>query len=179
MGKFDEKVREHFWMLISSSMGDIGDEEAFKERYSPVFKINTKEAFKLVEDHVWTILYSVTRKTKDPTELRTKLEPVAQFDKGKVKEHIWNILIFSLGENREKDAFREQFEPVLKINSKEAYKLVEDRVWKIFYSVASKIKDPTELRNKLEQVVQIDVKPAAEMIKEVNPEKHKLLLIYK
>lgn len=160
-------------------MSDIGDEETFKERYSPVFKINTKEAFNLVEDHVWTILHSIVRKTKDPNELRTKLDPVVQFDKGKVKEHIWSILVFSFGENRDKAVFREYFEPVFKINSKEAYKLVEDRLWTIFYSVAHKIKDPSELRNKLEPVIQIDVKPAAEMIKEVNPEKHKLLLIYK
>ena len=132
------------------------------------FKINTKEAFKLVEDHVWTILFSVTRKTKDPNELRTKLEPVAQFDKGKGKEHIWNILIFSLGEKRDKNAFRSIFEPIFKINSKEAYKLVEDRVWTILYSAACETKDPIKMKSKLEPVVQIDVRPAAEMIKEVN-----------
>ena len=179
MGQFEDKIKEHFWMLVCSSIGDIGDEEAFKGKYEQVFKINSKEAYKIAEDHVWTVLHSIISKTKDPNELRNKLEPVLQIDTKKTKDHIWEILTFTFGDNRNQEVFRTKFEPILKINSKEALKLVEDKVWTIIYSITRKINDPLELSRKLEQVVQIDVKPAAEMIKENNPEKYELLLIYK
>lgn len=166
-------------MLVNSKLGDIGNDEAFKNKFSQTFKINSKEAFKLVEEHVWTILYSITIKNKNPNDLKVKLGPVIQIDTGKTKEHIWNILAFSTGDNRNKNSFKEIYEPIFKINTKEAYKLVEDKVWTILYSLAREAGDPEELREKLAPIVQIDVKPAAEMIKEDNPEKHKLLLIYK
>ncbi|GAG62276.1 unnamed protein product, partial [marine sediment metagenome] len=147
--------------------------------FSQVFKINSKEASMLVEEHVWTILYSITNKFKNPSDLKEKLEPIIQIDTGKTKEHIWNILAFSTGDNRNKNSFKEIYGPIFKINTREAYKLVEDKVWTILYSLAREAGDPEELREKLEPIVQIDVKLAAEMIKEDNPEKHKLLLLYK
>ena len=179
MGKYKEKVREHFWMLVCRSMGSMKDEHTFKKTFEPIFKINTKETFKLIEDHVWSILYSSISEARNPADLKRELESVIQFDIGKTKNHIWKILLFSASKFRGEEAFRELFEPILRINSKEAYKLGIDRVWSILFSIARKIKEPKELSEKLDPFVEIEVKPAAQMIKEDNPEKYKMLLIYK
>jgi len=156
MGKYKEKVREHFWMLVCRSMDNMKDAHTFKKTFEPIFKINTKEAFKLIEDHVWSILYSSISEARNSIDLKRELESVLQFDIGKTL-----------------------FEPILRINSKEAYKLGKDRVWSILFSIARKLKEPKELSEKLHPLVEINVKPAAQMIKEDNPEKYKMLLIYK
>ncbi len=179
MGKYKEKVREHFWLFVCRTMGNIKDEHSFKKNFEPVFKINTKEAFTLIEDHVWTIIYSSISEARNPVDLKRELEAVLQFDIGKTKEHLWKILLFSVSKSRGEETFRELFEPILRINSKEAYKLGKDRVWSILFSIARKLKEPKELSEKLHPLVEIEVKPAAQMIKEDNPEKYKMLLIYK
>ncbi|MHA1969049.1 MAG: hypothetical protein ACW964_14775, partial [Candidatus Hodarchaeales archaeon] len=78
MGQYEKKIKEHFWMLVNSSLSDIRDDEVFKNKFSQAFKINSKEAFKLVEKHVWTILYSLASKLKNPDDLRDKLKPIIQ-----------------------------------------------------------------------------------------------------
>jgi len=179
MGEYKEKIKKHFWMLACSSTSKIGDEEAYREKFEPVFKINSKEAIKLVEDPLWSTLYSLTREIQDPNELRKQLGPVVQIEVGIVREHIWKLLIFSVSETCDENTFRENFEPLFRINSKEAVNLVEGHLWTALYSLTRKIQDPKELRKQLEPIVQIDVKRAAEVIKEDNPEKYKFLQIYK
>ncbi len=179
MGDYKEKIQKHFWMLVCSSISKMDDKETYREKYEPVFKIKSKEAFKLVEDPFWSTLYSLTRDIQDPNELRKQLEPVVQIDVGKVREHIWKLLIFSAGETCNKNTFRENFEPIFKINSNEAVNLVADHLWTALYSLTRKIQEPKELMKELEPIVQIDVKRAAETIKEDNPEKYEFLQIYK
>lgn len=179
MGEYKEKIKKHFWMLVCDSVSKIDNEETYREKYEPVFKINSKEAVKLVENPLWSELYSLTKKIQDPDELRKELEPVVQIDLGKVREHIWKLLIFSVSETNDENAFRENFEPLFKINSKEAVNFVEDHLWRALYSLTKKIQEPKELRKELESIVQIDVKLAAETIKEDNPEKYEFLQIYK
>ncbi|MHA2223781.1 MAG: hypothetical protein ACXAC8_01035 [Candidatus Hodarchaeales archaeon] len=179
MGEYKEKIKAHFWMLVCSSVNKIGNEEAYREKYEPVFKINSKEAIKLIEGSLWSRLYSFTREIQDPNELRKQLEPVVQIEVGVVREHIWKLLISSVSGTSDENTFRENFEPMFRINSKEAVNLVEGHLWTALYSLTRKIQDPKELRKQLESIVQIDVKRAAEAIKEDNPEKFKFLQIYK
>jgi len=179
MGEYQEKIKKHFWMLVCDSVSNIDDEKVYREKYDQVFKINSKEAVKLVEDPLWSKLYSLTREIQDPNELRNQLEPVVQIDVGKVKEHIWNLLILTASETCDKHTFRENFEPLFKIKSKEAVSFVENHLWRKLFSLTKKIPEPKELRKELEPIVQIDIKRAAEVIKEDNPEKYKFLQIYK
>jgi hypothetical protein len=179
MGEYKEKVRKHFWMLIASSMDEIGSEEAFREKLEPVFKIRSDNAIKLVEDRLWTVLYSLTRRIKDPDELHKDLGSVVQIDSGKVKSNIWKLIILAVGENCDQKSFREHFEPIFKINTKKAVELVDDHLWAAFYSFTRKTKDPDELNKRFQPLVQIDVNRAAEAIKQINPEKYKFLQIYK
>jgi hypothetical protein len=90
----------------------------------------------------------------------------------------WQLLLFSVSETHDKNAFRENFEPLLKINSKEAVNLVMDHLWTKLFALTRKIQEPKDLRQELESIIQIDVKRAAEIIKEANPEKYQFLQIY-
>ncbi|MFX1507813.1 MAG: hypothetical protein ACFFDC_17125 [Promethearchaeota archaeon] len=179
MGEYQEKIKKHFMMLVCSSVSEIDDAKAYRKKYEAAFKIKSKEAFKLVEDHFWSRLYSIIKETRDPDELRKQLESVAQIDVGKVRNHIWQLLLFSVSENRDKNTFRENYEPMFKINPKEAVNLVGDHVWTMIFAKTRKIREPTDLEQELESMVQIDVKQAAEIIKEDNPEKFKFLQAYK
>ncbi len=179
MGEYEEKITKHFWMLVCSSLDEIGDMRAYKEKIEPVFKIRTDKAIKLVENRLWSVLYSLTRKTQDPELLHKELGAIVQIDTGKVREQVWKLLILSVGGNCDEDAFRELFEPIFKIDSKKAIVLVEDHLWTAFYSLTKKIQDPEELSKRFEPLVQIDTNRAAEAIKQINPEKYKFLQIYK
>ena len=179
MGEYKTKVRKHFWMLICSSIDEISSEEAFREKLEPVFKIRSDKAIKLVEDRLWTVLFSLTRQIKDPIELHKELGSVVQIDSGKVKDNIWKLIILAVGENCDQKSFREHFEPLFKINNQKAVELVDDHLWRAFYSLTKKTKDPDELNQRFEKFVQIDINRAAEAIKKINPEKHKFLQIYK
>ncbi len=186
MGQFKEKIKEHFWMLVSSSVSDVGgegdriqDENAFKDKFQSAFIVNAKEAMNLVDNHIWKIIYSDVCQSQDPNELMKKLNVIFQVDVGKLKEHIWNILLFSVSKTRDEKTFRQIFEPIFKINPKEAIKLVEDHLWKIVYSEVCQIQDSNELRKKLDPIIDIDTKNAAEIIKRDRPEKYELLLVYK
>ena len=177
MGEYQDKIKKHFWILVCSSVSEIGDEEAYRKMYEPIYKIKPENAIKLVEDQFWSTLYVLARKIRDPNELRAQLEPVVQLEVKKVREHIWKLLTFFLSETCDESTFREALEPLVKVNSKEAVKLVEDHLWKTLYSLARKNQDPKELRLQLEPIVEIDVKRAADAIKEDNPEKYKFLQI--
>jgi hypothetical protein len=179
MGEYQEKIQKHFWMLVCDSIGDIADETAYREKYDPVFKINSKEAVDQLADPLWAKLYSLTKQFHDPNELRAQLDPVVQIDMGKVKDHIWSLLILVASETCDQHIFRENFEPLFRIKSKEAVGLVENHLWRKLYSLTKKISEPNELSQELEPLVQIDVKRAAEAIKEANPEKYKFLQVYK
>jgi hypothetical protein len=179
MGEYQEKIKQHFMMLVCSSISEIDDAKAYREKYETAFKIKSKEVFKLVENQFWSRLYSLIKETRDPDELRKLLEPVVQIDTGKVRNHIWQLLLFSVSETRDKNTFRENYEPVFKINPKEAVDLVGDHVWTMLFAKTKKIQEPTDLQPELESMVQIEVKQAAEIIKEANPEKYKLLQVYK
>ncbi len=165
--------------MLCSPKSEISDKEAFRDKLEPVFKIKSKEAIKLLEKPLWSKLYSLTREIKNPDELRKQLEQIAKIDTGRVREHIWKILIFSMSDTCDEETFRENFEPLFKIDSEKAVSLVEDHLWTILYSLSKKIQDPEELSKKFEQILQIDVNRAAEAIKEVDPEKHKFLQLYK
>ncbi len=165
--------------MVCSSNSAIGSKEVYRQKFEPVFKIKAKEAIKLVEEPLWSKLYSLTREIKDPNELKKRIDPVVQIDVGKVRENIWKLLIFMVNDNYSEKSFRENFEPLFRINSKRAVKLVENRIWKILYSLTNKTKDPEELKTKIERIVQVDVKRAAEAIKEVDPEKYEFLQLYK
>jgi hypothetical protein len=179
MGEYKEKIKKHFWMLVCSSSGKTDNKEVFRETYEPIFKIKSKEAFKLVEDPFWTTLYSLIQEIKDPVELRKQLDPVVQLDVGKIRDHIWQLFIFTASGTCDKNTFRENFEPILKINSKEAVNLVVDHLWTALYSMTRTVKEPKELGRKLEPFIQIDVKCAAEAIKEDNPDKYEFLQVFK
>ena len=64
MGEYKEKIKKHFWMLVCSTISEVDNKEVYREKYEPVFKIKSKEAFKLVEDAFWTTLYSLIRKMR-------------------------------------------------------------------------------------------------------------------
>ena len=179
MGEYQEKITKHFWMLVCSSIDEISDVKAYKEYFEPVFKIKTENAIKLVENRLWSALYSLTRKIQDPEELSKKLGSIVKIDTGKVKENIWKLIILSVSESCDESTYREHFEPIFKIDSKKAIILVEDHLWGAFYSLTKKIQDPDELSKKFEPLAQLDIDRAAEAIKEDNPEKHKFLQIYK
>ena len=179
MGEYQDKVEKHFWMMLCSSLNEIGNKEAFKEKLEPVFKIKSKEAIKLVEDPLWTKLYSVTREIRNPVELKKKLEPIVKIDTGRVRDNIWHLLILAVSDSCDKKTFREIFEPLFRIDTRGAVKLVEDHLWAILYSMTRKTQDPKELNKQFKPLVQIDVKRAAEAIKEVNPEKYEFLQLYK
>jgi hypothetical protein len=179
MGEYQEKITKHFWMLICSSLDEIGDMKAYKEKLEPVFKIKTEEAIKLVENQLWSALYSLTRNAQDPDVLHEKLGSIVQIDTGKVREQVWKLLILSVSGNCDEDTFRELFEPIFKIDSRKAIDLVENHLWTAFYSLTKKIQDPDELSKRFEPLVQIDTNRAAEAIKQINPEKYKFLQIYK
>ena len=179
MGEYQEKITKHFWMLVCSSIDEISDVKAYKEYFEPVFKIKTDNAIKLVENRLWSALYSLTRKIQDPEELSKKLGSIVKIDTGKVKDNIWNLLILVVGGSCEENTFREHFEPIFKIDSKKALILVEDQLWSALYSLTKKNQDPEELSKRFEPLVQLDINGAAEAIKEIDPEKHKFLQIYR
>ena len=179
MGEYKKKVRKHFWMLVCASIDEISSVEAYREKFEPVFKIRSDKAIKLVEDRLWSELYSIIRKTKDPDELHKELGSIVQINTGKMKNHIWKLLILTVSESCDQKAFREHFEPVFKINTRKAVDIVDDHLWKAFYAFTKKTKDPEELNERFEPLIQIDVKRAAEAIKQIDPEKHKFLQIYK
>jgi len=179
MGEYEEKITKHFWILICSSVDNISDVKAYREKFEPLFKIKTDNAIKLVENRLWSVIYSLTRKTHDPDVLNKQLGTIIKIDTGKVKENIWKMIILSVSESCDETTFREHFEPIFKIDSKKAIVLVEDHLWAALYSLTKKIQDPDELSKKVDPLAQLDINLAAEMIKEDNPEKHKFLQIYK
>jgi hypothetical protein len=179
MGEYKEKIENQFWIMLCSSISDIGNKEAYRKKLEPVFKIKSKKAIKLVEAPLWSKLYSLTKEIKNPNELKTEFEAIVKIDTGKVKEHIWDILIFSGTDTRDVQSFRENFEPLFKIDSKKAVDLFKDHLWATLYSVTKKIQDPQKLSEKFEPIVQIDINRAAEAIKEVDPEKYQFLQLYK
>ena len=179
MGEYQEKITKHFWMLFCSSINEISDVKAYKEKFEPVFKIKTDKAIVLVEDRLWSVLYSLTRKITDPDVLNKKLGSIIKIDTGKVRDDIWKLLILSVSGSCDENTFREHFEPIFKINTKKAISLVEDHLWTALYSLTKKIQDPEELSKRFETLAQLDINRAAEVIKQINPEKYKFLQIYK
>jgi hypothetical protein len=187
VGKYDEKIKEHFWMLVLASMkgkeehsaGTIRNASEFKETVNESFKIQGKEAIKLVDDHLWEVIYSMIRETPTPEELRVKLDPIIQIDGRKIKDDIWKIVLFSVSKKRDIEFFKQTFLPGFKIKANQAIKLVDDQLWTILYSRVSKAKTPEEIRTALTPIVKINVKNAAKMIKKRRPEKFELLQVYK
>jgi hypothetical protein len=179
LGEYKEKIKKHFWMLVSSTIDEIRSVKAYREKFEPVFKIKSNKVIKLVEDPLWSKVYSLTRNNKDPDVLRKNLGPIVQIDIGKARDHIWHLLIFSVSDPCDERTFREHFEPIFRFNAKKAIKLVEDHLWSTLYSLTKETQDPEELNKLFEPLLKIDVKKAAEAIKEVNPEKYKFLQIFK
>jgi hypothetical protein len=179
MGEYREKIEKNFWMMLCSSKIEIAGQEEYRRKFEPVFKIKADGAVKLIVTPLWSRLFSWTRSTSDPKELRKKFETVSKIDTGKVKEHIWKILLFSVSDKFNESTFREYFEPIINIDSKKAVKLFEDDLWTKLYALSKKTQDPKELSKQFEPIAQIDVKRAAEAIKEVDPEKYKFLQYYK
>jgi hypothetical protein len=179
MGEYQEKVEKQLWNMLCSSKIDIGSKEAFRRVFEPIFKIKHKEAVKLVEAPLWSKLYSITRETRDPKELRSQFISLTKFNVGEVTEQIWNIMHLSVTKPCDERAFKEIFGPLFKIDSKRTIKQFDDHLWSALYSIIKKIHDPEEMGKKLKILVQINVKRAAEIIKEIDPEKHQFLQYYK
>ncbi|MHA1236414.1 MAG: hypothetical protein ACTSQ9_01995 [Candidatus Hodarchaeales archaeon] len=179
MGEYEEKITKHFWMSVCSSINETSDVKAYKEKFEPVFKIKTDKAILLVEDRLWSVLFSLTRKITDPDVLHKQLGSIVKIDTGKVRENIWKLLILSMSGSCDENTFREHFEPIFKIDIKKAILLVEDHLWAALYSLTKKIQDPDELSRQFKPLAQLNINRAAETIKEDNPEKHKFLQIYK
>ena len=179
MGEYQEKITKHFWMLVCSSIDEISDVKAYREKFEPVFKIKTDKAIELVEDRLWSVLYSLTKKIQDPDALNKQLGSIIKIDTGKVKDNFWNLLILVVGGSCDEDTFRENFEPIFKIDTKKAIELVDNHVWSAFYTLTKRTQDPEELNKKFAPLTQLDTNRAAEAIKQIDPEKYKFLQIYK
>lgn len=179
MGEYQEKIEKQLWIMLCSSRLEIDNKQAYRKTLEPIFKIKSKEAVKLVETPLWSKLFSITRDVRDPNELRKQLETLAKIDPGQAIEHFWKIMKVTVTETCDERSFRKYFEPIFKINSKKAVILFEDHLWTSLYAMTKKIQDPKELSKKFEPLVQIDVNRAAEMIKDVDPEKYQFLQLYK
>lgn len=184
MGKYEEKIKEHFWLMIHTSTTEgegryISDAFTFKEAFESGIKIDSKGAIKLVEDQLWATLYAMISETQAPEQLRVDLESVVQVDSKAIKEDIWKILVFSVTKTHNARSFKKTFQPGLKINTKKAIKLVEDHLWTTLYDMTCEAPTPEELREKLASTVKINVRNAALIIKEKRPEKFEILQLYK
>ncbi len=179
MGEYQEKVEKQLWIMLCSSKIDVGTKEAYRRRLEPIFKIKSKNAVKLIAAPLWAKLYSITREIRNPKELRAQFGALTNIDTGQVKEHIWKIMLLSVTDTCNERTFREYYEPLFKINSKKAVIVFADHLWTAFYSKTKKIQDPKELGEQFKPFVQIDVKRAAEAIKEVDPEKYQFLQYYR
>ncbi len=179
MGEYQEKVEKQLWTMLCSSKIDIGNKEAYRRVFKPIFKIKHKEAVKLVEAPLWSKLYSLTKEIRDPKELRSQFISLTKFNVGEVTEQIWNIMHLSVTKTCDERTFKELYKPLFKIDTKRAVKFFDDHLWVALYSITQKISDPEEMGKKLKSLVQLDVKRAAELIKEIDPEKHQFLQYYK
>ncbi len=179
MGKYQDKIKEHFWMLVCETMNEVSNAQDYRDRYQSIFQIREKEVVKIHEGHFWNAIHNLATSSANEAELKEQLGTIVQIDTGKAKEHIWNILYFGVHDSRGKQAFKETFAPIFKINAKKALPLVEDQIWDNFYSLANKNKEPSELEAKMDELIRLNTNAAAELIKEVNPHKYNLLKMYK
>ncbi|NHJ01744.1 MAG: hypothetical protein EAX86_06345 [Candidatus Heimdallarchaeota archaeon] len=179
MGKYQDKIKEHFWMLVCDTIGETGNAQEFRDKYQSIFEIREREVIKLHEGHFWTSIHKLATSSENEEALKEELGSIVQIDTGKAKEHIWKVLHFAVGNSKGKQEFKDTFAPIFKINAKKALPLVEDQIWSNFYSIATKTKEPSELETKMDELIKLNTNAAAEMIKEVNPHKYNLLKMYK
>lgn len=179
MGQFKEKVTEHFFLYIFNTKKETESTKAFKDRYESIFKINYNEAFKILQDKIWVILFNKLAKMDKAEDLKKYIDTIAKLDTGKMKKDPYSLIFFTLKGIQSEKTFREYYEPILRFNSKEAVKYLEKDLWQILYDLSRQAKDKDDMLKQLSPLVSLDINRALEMIKNVNPEKHEMLMMMK
>lgn len=179
MGKYDEKIQLHFWKLMHTSAKNIGSLDEFKETYEPILKVKVRDAWETVEDKFWVELFKLIQETKDPVKLNERLNSMISLNMNKVKENFWNLFVISAGSGFNQNSFRENYEQIFKINLLQAWELVNDHFWSKIQAITKKAMDAKDLYMKLDPMVKIDIKNAAEAIKADDPDKYDLLILLK
>ena len=85
------KIKEHIWKILLFSVTDKFTERTFREHFEPIFKIDSKRAVKLFEDHLWSKLYAMSKRTQDPKDLRQQFESIVQIDVNRAAEAIKKV----------------------------------------------------------------------------------------
>jgi len=179
MGQFKEKVTEHFYLYIFTSIKEIENSKAFKDRYESIFKIKENEALKLLLNKIWIKLFNKIIKFDNPDDLKKHIDPIARLDVDKIKKDPYSFIFFTLKGIQSEKTFREYYESIIRFNTKEIVKYMEKDLWQTLYDLSREAKDRDDLITHLSPLISLDINRSLEMIKSVNPEKHELLMMMK